>query len=819
MTPLAAIILGVGTASIAVLTWRAARRPRCAPPDRDSAEFAEGQDWGTAHAIHRVLMDEISFVIEEARGRLTELRDRGLHPLAAKAQREWRAFAEVVAEDEGPLARVCGAAIEAVETGSGAILGSLRTLSPRSSIRISDRRRRAGVFRARSLWQSLQRARELIFGNERDTQIEEIGGSGARALIRQAEATVNHYLKVASVAMLIAVAGVVVYQPLLWVAAVPICYVAYPAVKSAYVDLFEKGRFSIRVLDAICLFGLLAGFVILVCSITSFIFHASAKLMLKTEDRSRKLIADLFGEQPRTVRVLVDGQEVERAFASLRSDDLLVVHAGQMIPVDGTIAEGTGAVDQHILTGEAQPAEKGPGDAVFAATVLLAGRVVMKVDKTGGETAAAQIRELLANTVDFRAAIQARWQDVADRTVLPTIVLTLLAWVLLGPLAALAILCSNYVAVMKVASPLGMLNFLQRAAQAGILIKDGRTLESSGRVDAVVFDKTGTLTLTNPHVRAVHAFADFPEEAVLGYAAAVEANQSHPIARAILAEAGRRQLAWGGIEEARYDVGFGIQATIEGRSVHVGSERFMAMENVDVPTEFQAPLRAAQARGASVVYVAFDRQAAGAIELQPTLRPEAREVTAELRGMGLDLYIISGDQQAATEALAAEVGIDKYFAEVLPQDKSLMVERLQRSGRRVCFVGDGINDAIALKSAAVSVSLRGASSLATNTAQIVLMDESLKQLSHVFELAHDYDANLRTLLTTTFLPGLVSMAGVFFLGWGPAVALLLFNVSMVAGLLNAVWPALQNLDMPAAPAPAVAGADAGRHSNSMEVAG
>ena len=200
-------------------------------------------------------------------------------------------------------------------------------------------------------------------------------------------------------------------------------------------------------------------------------------------------------------------------------------------------------------------------------------------------------------------------------------------------------------------------------------------------------------------------------------------------------------------------MGYGIQAAIEGRLVHVGSARFMGMEGIDLPARFRVGLEEAQVRGASVVYVAIDRQAAGAIELQPTLRPEAREVTAELRRNGLDLYIISGDQAAPTEALAAEVGIDKYFAEVLPQDKSRMVERLQRQGRHVCFVGDGINDAIALKAASVSVSLRGASSLATNTAQIVLMDESLRHLSRFFDLARDYETNLRTLLMTTFLPG------------------------------------------------------------------
>jgi Cu2+-exporting ATPase len=199
------------------------------------------------------------------------------------------------------------------------------------------------------------------------------------------------------------------------------------------------------------------------------------------------------------------------------------------------------------------------------------------------------------------------------------------------------------------------------------------------------------------------------------------------------------------------------------------------------------------------VYVAFEDKLAGAIELRPTLRPEANEVVQKLKNLGLTLYIISGDQAAPTQALASELGIDHYFAEVLPQDKSGMVQKLQKEGRRVCFVGDGINDAIALKQADVSVSLRGASSLATNTAQIILMDESLRQLPHVFEIAGEYDANLKTLMTTTFVPGFASLAGVFLLGTGNGVALTLFNLSMIAGLVNAIWPALKNLDDPPAP--------------------
>jgi P-type E1-E2 ATPase len=252
-----------------------------------------------------------------------------------------------------------------------------------------------------------------------------------------------------------------------------------------------------------------------------------------------------------------------------------------------------------------------------------------------------------------------------------------------------------------------------------------------------------------------------------------------------------RKLVIPELEEARYEMGYGIEARVNGGLVHVGSARYMSMQNIDIPVDFEDYRQEIQQRGASVVFVAIGDRLAGALELRPTLRPEAKQVVQELQQRGLDIYIISGDHAAPTAALAAELGIDDFFAEVLPQDKSHQVERLQKQGRKVCFVGDGINDAIALKTADVSVSLRGASSLATNTAQIILMDESLRQLAQLFEVAGEYQANLRTLMSTTFGPGFVSLASVFLLGAGNGTALALFNLSMIAGLVNGIWPALQ----------------------------
>jgi heavy metal translocating P-type ATPase len=740
------------------------------------------------------LKDEAQFVtvavLEGAGGTIQHLATSEID-LEKTLRSEWRAFREVVSEDAGLFGDVAHRA--------GEFIGDAAKLFGPSSAAATPAGAKPATMGPRAVWRSLRQAKELVFDDSRSRQLDEFNGpaeGSARSQIAVAEQSVERYLKVAASSVAVAAVGTLFFPPLKLVSGAMILYAAFPVFKGAYTDIVVNRRISIRLLDSVSFIGLLAGGYFLICSITSTIFHASTKLMLKTEDRSRALLANMFGQQPQSVRVLVDGKELEIPFELLTTGDTLVVHAGQMIPVDGVIRQGTAAVDQRILTGEAQPAEKGPGDDVFAATVLLAGRIEVRVEKTGKETAAAQIREVLANTTDFRSAIQARWRGVADQTVLPTLGLAGVALAILNPASALAVINSNYVAVMKVASPLGMLNFLQRASQAGVLIKDGRALEATSKVDTVIFDKTGTLTENQPHIGKIHVFADRAEEDILKYAAAVEANQSHPIAKAILEAASARKLALPPLDDARYEVGYGIEARIGEEFVRVGSARYMGMEGITVPAEFQTDREAMQSRGSSIVYVGIVDRLAGAIELRPTLRPEAKEVVRRLKDFGLTLYIISGDQAAPTEALATELGIAQYFAEVLPQDKSHMVEKLQKEGRKVCFVGDGINDAIALKTANVSVSLRGASSLATNTAQIILMDETLRQLSQLFQVAREYDANLKTLMTTTFVPGLASLACVFFLGTGNALALTLFNASMIAGLVNAIWPALQNLDEP-----------------------
>lgn len=385
-------------------------------------------------------------------------------------------------------------------------------------------------------------------------------------------------------------------------------------------------------------------------------------LIRKTEDHSKRSLTNLFGEQPRSIWVLVDDVEVEIPFEKLERNAIIVISAGQMIPVDGTIIAGTASIDQHRLTGESQPVEKGIGDAVIASTVLLAEKIHVQTEKTGKQTVAAQIGQILEQTTDFKTTMRSRGEIISDRLTIPTLAISALAYPFLGSSSALAVLSNTIGYKMRVFAPIGMLSFLHIASEKGILIKDGRSLELLNQIDTFVFDKTGTLTMEQPHVSGIHPCAEIGESDLLRYAAAAEYGQTHPIARAILSAARTQELALPAIEDAKYEIGYGIQVQLTERAIRVGSHKFMAMEGISIPESMHALQERCHAQGHSVVMVAFDDQLVGAIELQPTIRPEVKQVIRELHDRNIATYIISGDQEQPTQRLAQTLRIDHYFA-------------------------------------------------------------------------------------------------------------------------------------------------------------
>jgi Cu2+-exporting ATPase len=345
---------------------------------------------------------------------------------------------------------------------------------------------------------------------------------------------------------------------------------------------------------------------------------------------------------------------------------------------------------------------------------------------------------------------------------------------------------------MRVVAPISVLNFLKIASEKGILIKDGRALEALQTIDTVVFDKTGTLTREQPCVGAIMTYNSQTENKILCYAAAAEYKQKHPIALAILEEAQNRKLDLPMIDEAGYEVGYGLKVRLDDKLIRVGSARFMEIEHIDIPENFRQFQTKSHEQGISLVYVAINEQLGGAIELQTTIRPESFDVISNLQKRGMNTVIISGDHEEPTRKLSEKLSIKQYFAETLPENKAELIEKMQKNGRKVCFVGDGINDSIALKKANVSISLRGASTIATDTAQIILMDESLKQLTYLFDLADRLDKNLRVNFITALIPGLMCVGGVYLFHLGVIAAGIMYNVSLGVGVGNAMLPKLKN---------------------------
>ena len=576
---------------------------------------------------------------------------------------------------------------------------------------------------------------------------------------------------------------------LLPAAAVLFAYTSIPTFKAAREVLVEERRLGVDVLDAIVVVGCLGTMSIFPGTVLCWCLGFGRVLVKKTQDDSKKLLLNAFGKQPRYVWLYRDGAEVQISLDQLQPLDVIVVNTGEVVPVDGIIAQGMAMIDQHALTGESTPAEKGVGDRVFAATLMVAGKILVQVEKSGNETASAKISQILNDTAGYKLSSQHKGERLADKAVIPTLAVGAVGLAAMGPAGAVAVLNSDFGTGIRMAAPLAMLSSLALCANKGILVKDGRALELMNEVDTVLFDKTGTLTRERPEVGRMIASHGFAPERILQFAAAAERKFHHPIALAILHKAQELGLELPPTDDTQYKVGYGITVGVEGHTVRVGSKRFMDMEGVEIPPEVGAALEQSHLEGHTMVMVSVDGRLGGALELHAAVRPEVRQIVQGLRDRGIrHIAIISGDHEAPTRKLAESLGMDRYFAQVLPADKADHVIALQKEGRKVCFVGDGINDSIALKQANVSISLRGASSIATDTAHIVFLEEGLSKLCDLRDISRDLDHNVRRSWRLILAPNIACIVGVFTMGFGIMASVVTNNVAALAALGNGMLP-------------------------------
>jgi Cu2+-exporting ATPase len=486
-------------------------------------------------------------------------------------------------------------------------------------------------------------------------------------------------------------------------------------------------------------------------------------------------------------------EEVERVSAKkLVVGDRIVIEAGGSVAADGVIVQGLASVDEKALTGESIPRDRRVGDKVLAATVVLEGQIVVLVERTGRDTTAAKIVQILEGAGAKPMTLQRETERTADRLVLPTIGLAGGAALFASQLDRMtSVLITDFGTGIRIAVPTNALTSMTLAARQGVLVKGAQYLERLSKADTVVFDKTGTLTSGSPVVCEVEAVSGFPAIESLRLATAAEGRQSHPIAEAIRKHAQGLDVPEADLGSEAYAIGLGLSATVRGRHVLVGGGRLMQRHGVDLANGIPVVERQ-RASGASSIYVAVEGRLTAVIGYRDEPRPESAAVVRALQAGGRrQIVLMSGDAQASAEAVAKAVGVDRVFAEMLPEDKATRVRELQAEGRTVAMVGDGINDAPALAVADVGISLHGGTDVALETADVVLLEAGLAKLPDAFRLADDAMRRVRRGLGFIIAPNAAAIVlGAMGL-LAPGAAALVNNGSTVAAALAAVAPLLR----------------------------
>ncbi len=516
--------------------------------------------------------------------------------------------------------------------------------------------------------------------------------------------------------------------------------------------------------------------------------YFEAKAKGGASDAIRKLM-DL---RPRKAYVLRDGIEVEVTVDEVEVGDLVLVHPGEKIPVDGVVVDGRSSVDESMLTGESLPVEKTPGEEVIGGTINKLGLFKFEATKIGKETALAQIIKLVEEAQASKAPIQ-NLADKISAIFVPVVIgiatITFLVWYFLIPLPDTATVglftraLINTVAVLVIACPCAMglatptavMVGTGKGAELGILIKKSESLERAGDITTVVLDKTGTITRGQPAVTKVHLNGDFmSEDDLIRLAASAEKGSEHPLGEAITAEANARQLTVSEPLGFSAVAGHGVRAEIDGQLVLVGNRRLM--HETSIATEvLEDEIARLEESANTAILVAADNQLLGVIGVADTVKEGSRESIAELHGMGLQVVMMTGDNQRTAEAIAQQVGVDTVLAEVLPGDKAVMVRNLQNEGHIVAMVGDGINDAPALAQADIGIAIGTGTDVAMASAPVVLISGDLRGVPKAIALSRKTLKTIKQNLFWAFFYNTILI---------PAAALGLLNPMLAAGAMS-----------------------------------
>ncbi len=527
-----------------------------------------------------------------------------------------------------------------------------------------------------------------------------------------------------------------------------------------------------------------------------------AAMEMRARGKTSAAIHRLLDLRPKIARVVRDGHEQDIPIAQVLLNETLRVRAGEKIPLDGTLIEGSSSVDESMLTGEPLPVDKHPGEPVVGGTINLSGSFLYRATAIGKQSVLAQIIEMVRCAQSTKPAIGRLVDRIASMfvpTVLIIAVVTFLAWMNFGPAPALSYALVSMVTVLIIAcpcalglaTPMSIMVGVGKAAEYGVLIRNGDALQAAAKIETVVFDKTGTLTEGRPVISNIVLSHGCDEAQLLQIAASAEQGSDHPLAKAIMARAKEYDLPQLSLDEFQSLSGFGVAAKVNGLAVLVGNAALMQKNSIDLAPLSEQTAALVQ-QGETPVFIAREGALLGILSLHDTIKADSAAVVARLKGMGLRVVMLSGDQRLSAERVARQIGIDEVEAEVLPSEKAQLIERYQSGGRRVAMVGDGINDAPALAQANVGFALASGTDVAMESADITLMRSSLHSVADAIEISQATLRNIKQNLFGAFIYntlGIPVAAGLFYPLMGvmlnPVVAGAAMALSSVTVVSNA----------------------------------
>ena len=469
-------------------------------------------------------------------------------------------------------------------------------------------------------------------------------------------------------------------------------------------------------------------------------------LELRARRKTAGAIRELMSLAPPTARVVRDGQEVEVDLKEVQKGNIIRVRPGDKVPVDGELTEGKSTVDESMITGEPTPVEKKFGDSLIGGTVNQTGSFLMRAEKVGSETVISQIVSMVGEAQRSRAPVE-RVADSVSAYFVPAVVVVaavaFVSWAWFGPQPRFAYALVNAVAVLIIAcpcalglaTPMSIMVGVGRGAKQGVLFKNAEVLETMQAVDTLVVDKTGTLTEGRPRLIKITTCGDLDEDIVLSHAASLEQNSEHPLAHAIIEAARQRNLALANSDGFISTTGGGISGNVNGRAVLAGSDDYLKQQGIEELSDLKVAADVLQSDGNTVIFVAVDARPAGLLAVADPIKESTPQAISALHKMGLEIYLITGDNRQTARAVAKKLGIKHVEAGVKPQDKHHLVESLREQGRTVAMAGDGINDAPALAAADVGIAMGTGTDVAIESAGVTLVKGDLRGIVKAMQLS------------------------------------------------------------------------------------